>query len=179
MLLRIWSVKSCIARGTGSGARSGVKLTKDEKRVIGRPSSPGWELDIVGYSAARNELLVVECKSYLDSGGVAFSAFDGSNPRFANRFKLFNEETVRRIVLNRLRLQLAESGHIGKVKDTTLALACGKIASDEHRRNLCEHFKRNRWFLWDDHWLKDRLEEISQGGYENSEIAVVSKLLLR
>ena len=28
-----------------------VELTKEEKRLIGRHSSPRWELDIVGYSA--------------------------------------------------------------------------------------------------------------------------------
>jgi hypothetical protein len=44
-----------------------VELTKEEKRLIGRHSSPRWELDIVGYSARKNVLQVVECKSYMDS----------------------------------------------------------------------------------------------------------------
>ena len=57
-----------------------VELTKEEKRAIGRPSSPRWELDVVGYRGSSNELLVVECKSYLDSYGVRASAFDGTDP---------------------------------------------------------------------------------------------------
>lgn len=46
-----------------------VELTKEEKKAIGRPSSPRWELDIVAYSGRDNLLRVVECKSYLDSRG--------------------------------------------------------------------------------------------------------------
>ena len=37
-----------------------VELTKDEKRKIGRPSAPRWELDIVAYSGRDNVLRVVE-----------------------------------------------------------------------------------------------------------------------
>jgi hypothetical protein len=47
-----------------------VDLTKEEKRLIGRPSSPRWELDVVAFKGGRNEILVIECKSYLDSPGV-------------------------------------------------------------------------------------------------------------
>jgi hypothetical protein len=35
-----------------------VELTKAEKVAIKRPSSPRWELDVVGYRGASNELLV-------------------------------------------------------------------------------------------------------------------------
>ncbi len=50
----------------GFWVRTSVKvdLTKEEKVRIGRPSSPRWELDIVGYSGRDNTLHVVECKSY-------------------------------------------------------------------------------------------------------------------
>ena len=44
-----------------------VEITKEEKRLIGRPSSPRWEIDIVAYSGRDNLLYAVECKSYLDS----------------------------------------------------------------------------------------------------------------
>lgn len=73
-----------------------VKLSKVEKREIKRPSSPRWELDVVGYRAGDNLLRVVECKSYLDSGGVNISAFDPTS-RFSGRFKLFNEPTTREV----------------------------------------------------------------------------------
>ncbi|MFH1923025.1 MAG: hypothetical protein ABIP48_24440, partial [Planctomycetota bacterium] len=37
-----------------------VELTKQEKRDIGRPSSPRWEIDVVAYQPGTNELRVVE-----------------------------------------------------------------------------------------------------------------------
>lgn len=55
----------------GYWIRSGVKveLSKEEKRQIGRPSSPRWELDIVAYKGSGNSLLVVECKNLIIGSG--------------------------------------------------------------------------------------------------------------
>lgn len=156
-----------------------VELTKAEKVAINRPSSPRWELDIVGYSGRRNEVLVVECKSYLDSFGVAFRAFDGTDQAQAGRFKLFNDAILRETVFNRLRTQLFESGLVAENPDIRLALVCGKIIRETDRQLMREHFEKNGWLLWDDAWLKGQLRTMSLGGYENSPVAVVSKLLLR
>lgn len=49
-----------------------VDLTKDEKRAIKRHSSPRWEIDLAAYKGATNELIAIECKSFLDSIGVVF-----------------------------------------------------------------------------------------------------------
>ena len=78
----------------GYWVRNSVKidLTRDDKREIGRHSSPRWEIDLVSYRPTTNELLALECKSYLASGGVqaghflegskyAISSSDGSTPR--------------------------------------------------------------------------------------------------
>jgi hypothetical protein len=83
----------------GYWVRTSVKvdLTKEEKHMIGRPSSPRWELDIVAYSGRDNLLRVVECKSYLDSPGVRATAFDGSNASHAARYKLFNDPELNRM----------------------------------------------------------------------------------
>lgn len=156
-----------------------VELTKEEKAAIDRPTSPRWELDIVGYSGRRNEIIVVECKSYLDSTGVAFRAFDGTDKSFANRFKLFNDPTLRDVVFERLKSQLFEAGLVSANPSVRLALVCGKIVREQDRQLLRAHFEKNAWLLWDDEWLKERLRSMSRGGYENSPVAVVSKLLLR
>ena len=158
-----------------------VELTKEEKREIGRPSSPRWELDLVAYNAKRNELLVVECKSFLDSGGVAYKAFDGSSQEAAKRYKLFNDETLRRVVFDRLRHQMCDAGFArNNLKNTIkLALVCGKIVSVSDRDKIRKHFENNEWILWDNEWLQEKLKEISEEGYENSQVAIVSKLLLR
>lgn len=93
----------------GYWVRTGVKveLTREEKIRIGRHSSPRWEIDLVAYNAADGELLALECKSYLDSGGVHAAHFlPGS--RYAHRYKLFHDEALRETVLERLRLQCVE-----------------------------------------------------------------------
>ena len=156
-----------------------VDLTKQEKRDIGVPTSPRWELDIVAYKANLNRVLIVECKSYLDSPGVRFSGFDGSNPRVAKRYKLFNDETLRRVVLNRMIRQMSEAGLVSEAPDVKLALVCGKIVSDHDREQLQAHFDECGWLLWDKTWLQQRLERLSAAGYENSAVAVTAKLLLR
>ncbi|MFT8945993.1 MAG: hypothetical protein ABF876_05355 [Acetobacter aceti] len=156
-----------------------IELTKEEKRTIGRKSSPRWELDIVGYCARDNVLQVVECKSYLDSNGVHASAFDGSSPKQAARYKLFNEDVLRSVVFERLRQQFTAIGACRESPTVRLALACGKIRNARDRDYIKAHFARNGWTLWDETWLRERLERMAAQGYENQISAVVAKLLLR
>ncbi|MFN0156735.1 MAG: hypothetical protein ACKVRP_01530 [Bacteroidota bacterium] len=79
-----------------------VELTKEEKREIGRHSSPRWELDVVAYRGSDNELRVVECKSFLDSGRIR-----GDESWLKSHFEkqdwlLFGPEYIRQ-ELNKLR----------------------------------------------------------------------------
>jgi hypothetical protein len=165
----------------GYWVRTSVKvaLTKEEKVAIGRPSSPRWELDIVAYRGGDNSLLVVECKSYLDSQGVKFSALDGTDAKLAERFKLFNDATLREVVLGRLGRQFHECGACGPDPKITLGLAAGQIYSDVDRAKLKALFDDQGWVLWDDVWLREHLQVMATGGYENNVAAIVSKLLLR
>ena len=156
-----------------------VELTKQEKTEIGRPSSPRWELDIVAYKASLNRILIVECKSYLDSYGVRYSGFDGSNSEVAKRYKLFNDETLRRVVQSRMVRQMCEAGLVSEPPDVQLALACGKVVSEYDREQLQIHFDERGWMLWDKAWLQQKLKQMAAAGYENSAVAVTAKLLLR
>jgi hypothetical protein len=101
-------------------------------------------------------LRAVECKSYLDSGGVALRAFDGKDARFAKRFKLFHDRELRKIVLNRLRRQLADCGACAPDATVKLCLACGRVANKD-REALHAYFRKKRWELWDELWLRERL----------------------
>jgi hypothetical protein len=165
----------------GYWVRTSVKvdLTKEEKVQIGRPSSPRWELDIVGYSGRENVLRAVECKSYLDSRGVALRAFDGTDSKFAERFKLFSDDNLRAVVFGRLRKQLADSGACAPDATVKLCLACGRIATTADREGLHKHFAEKGWELLDEKWLREKLQLMSERGYENQVSAVVAKLLLR
>jgi hypothetical protein len=173
------SVVATILERDGFWVRTSLKveLTKEEKREIGRPSSPRWEIDIVGYRPGDNLLRVVECKSYLDSRGVSIAAFDPTK-RFANRFKLFNEPTTRTVVFRRLVAQLSESKSIQPNPTVELCLAAGKIVND-NTEPIRSHFESNGWLLFDPDWLRQQLLHIAADGYDNAIAAVTAKLLLR
>jgi hypothetical protein len=163
----------------GYWVRTSVKvaLTPEEKREIGRPSAPRWELDVVAYSGARNELLVVECKSYLDSYGVRATSFEGPKSEDETRYKLFSEADLRRVVLGRLEAQMAEAGFCPAGTKATLCLAAGKIYGDP--APLRAFFEKNGWRLFETDWLFDGLSSLADESYDNSVASVVSKILLR
>jgi hypothetical protein len=171
------SPQFCSAVATGPLPALKSELTKAEKREIGRHSSPRWELDVVAYGGKANELLVVECKSFLDSPGVECGAFDGSNPAASKRYKLFCDETLRRVVLRRLRRQLTAGGFCARRPRIQLCLAAGKIRGDESW--LSAYFQKNGWKLWGPGFIRAELKALRETGYENSVAAVVAKLLLR
>jgi hypothetical protein len=163
----------------GYWVRTSVKvaLTPEEKREIQRPSAPRWELDVVAYSGSRNELLVVECKSYLDSAGVRATSFDGSKADEETRYKLFSDDVLRHVVLGRLEAQLAEQGFCPHGTKATLCLAAGRIYGDAEP--LREIFVMNGWRLFERGWMIDGLHRLSEESYDNSVASVVAKLLLR
>lgn len=136
-----------------------VEITKAEKRLIGRPSSPRWEIDIVAYSGRDNILYAVECKSYLDSRGVRLCGFDGSDPNTAERYKLFCDDGLREAVFGRLKAQFATSGACPPDARLQFCLACGRIASEKDRQGLRDHFAAKGWLLWDETWLRERLKK--------------------
>ena len=156
-----------------------VNLTKEEKVRIGRPSSPRWELDVVGYRGRDNTLQVVECKSYLDSRGVTAAALSSAAAAADSRFKLFVDDTLREVVLNRLRDDLADNGACAADAKVQLGLACGRIATEKDRAELKTLFAQRGWQLFDDEWLRKQLHAVAKRGYENEVSAVVAKLLLR
>jgi hypothetical protein len=136
------AVVAAILRRRGYWTQTSVKveLTKSEKREIGRPSSPRWELDIVAYRGASNELLVLECKSYLDSYGVKCATFHGGDSENAERYKLFFDPTLRRVVFRRLKRQFVEAGFCAFSPSVKLGLAAGKVYGEEAW--LERHFRR-------------------------------------
>ena len=154
-----------------------VELTKEEKRTIGRHSSPRWELDVVAYRGRDNELHVVECKSFLDSPGVECSAFDGSNVEAQKRYKLFCEATLRKVVFGRLSAQLVAAGFCPSNPSLRLCLAAGKIRGSEEW--LQSHFEKKGWLLLGPEHIRTELRKLRDSGYENSVAAVVTKLLTR
>jgi len=155
-----------------------VELTKEEKREIGRPSTPRWELDVIGYSSRRQEIIVVECKSYLDSPGVRCDVFAGTNPEGEANYKLFCDETLRRVVMRRLSIQLFEASLCPENTPVQLCLAAGKVYGGDEDK-LKQLFVERGWQLWTPSFIRAQLQGLRSAGYENDVATVVAKLLLR
>ena len=163
----------------GYWVRTGVKvnLTREDKARIRRQSSPRWEIDLVAYRPATNELLALECKSYLDSGGVHAAHFE-SGSKYAHRYKLFHDPILRDTVLGRLREEFAGAGLCPLDAAVRLGLIYAH-ATPHNAALLTPRFADNSWLLFGPDWLRDHLEHLARGSYENSAAAVVAKLLLR
>jgi hypothetical protein len=173
------SVVAAILERGGYWTRTNVKveLTRAQKRSIGRPSSPRWELDVVAYKGRTNEILAVECKSFIDSRGVAVATFRGAEPQDRKRYKLFFDTTLRRVVLSALTRQLVGGGLRASRPKVRLRLAAGKVSGEIAW--LQEHFRRKGWILMGPQQLRSELQALRTVGYENTTAAVVAKLLLR
>lgn len=153
-----------------------VDLTKEQKAAIGLPSMPRPEIDLVAYRAATNELLALECKSYLDSRGVTYRELSGAVD--CKTYKLFRRPAMRDIVLKALRSQFVACGLCPPDATVRLGLIAGKVsASDEGAIQAL--FKERGWLFHGPAWLKDKLGKLAGASYENQVSAVVTKLLLR
>lgn len=155
-----------------------VELTRDDKHDIGKPSSPRWEIDLVAYQPVKDELLALECKSYLDSGGVHAAHFQAGS-KYAHRYKLFHDKNLCDVVLNRLKTQFVEGGLCRDDTVVRLGLVLGHATKGNWTR-LVEKFKKEEeWLLFGPDWLNAHLKRVSRAGYENSSAAVVAKILLK
>jgi len=155
-----------------------VELTPEDKAAIGRPSNARWQIAIVAYSGARSELLAVQCKSFLDSPGVRAKAFDSTGSTDRDYYKLFNEKTLRDVVLTRLAWQLVREGFCPAGVSAQLALAAGHFYRGDTPA-IREKFVQENWKLFDPTWLREKLQRFDAESYEDSPFALTVKLLRR
>ncbi len=172
------SIVAMLLRREGYWTASSYKvvLTKQEKRHIKLPSSPRRELDLIAYRGSTNEVLAVECKSFLDSPGVYFGDGTFWPP---NYYKLFVQPELRETVLARLRCQLVECGACRPNPKVTLCLAAGHIHRRTDVAGLRNHFEANHWLLFDPQWVAKRLASATSSSYENDIALMTAKLLSR
>ena len=154
-----------------------VKLETEDKHRLGTPTMPEPELDLVAYQGSSNTVVVVECKNFLDSAGVQFRSFIDSEHRSAGRYKLFNQRERREIVFDRLKSQLLTARLVAAEPEVTLGLAASKFKSEEDRELITAHFNERGWELWDDAWLLCGLRKMAKGGYGNSTVRTVARVL--
>ena len=152
-----------------------VALTRDDKRNMGLPSCPRWEIDIVAYRPVGNEVLAVECKSFLNSPGISYPSFSGENAKGASTYKLFTNETIRRVVLGRLAQQLQDHKLAGPTPKVQLCLAAAHLRKG-HEKSIRQHCESNSWGLFDAEWFSNRFRDLAKCDYENDIAVVAAKL---
>ena len=119
-----------------------VDLTKEEKRRVSRPTMPRPEIDVLAYNRKKDELLIIEAKSFLDSAGVRLKQLTESHNKPERRYKLFTCEIYREIILERLRIELLNLEMISSRTKLRLGLAVGKIHRKESQQ--VQDFMRSR-----------------------------------
>jgi len=96
---------------------------------------PRPEIDVVAWKPSTNQLLIIECKSYLDSTGVRIEHLHGQENVENDKFKLFNREALRALVVTALVRQLRTEGlMIGTDPAAQFVLIAGKIYSDHEAK---------------------------------------------
>lgn len=156
-----------------------VEITKEDKRNMNLPSMPRPEIDIVALDVKKNELLLVEVKSYLDSPGVWYEAVAGRDKDYYNkRYKLFNNDKYRKIVTERLFEQYLGQGLINKRTKINYALAAGNIYPGAEPL-LKKYFADNGWILFTPSRIKQKIRELSDRGWEDDLVTMTAKLIIR
>jgi len=155
-----------------------VHITKADKVVIGTPSMPTPEIDLVAFNTRRNELLLVEVKSYLDSYGVWLEAVNGKDVDAAARYKLFTNPTFRRIVTDRLVEDYLNLGLVKKGAKIGHALAAGNIHAGNEAA-IASYFKQQGWKLFTPEEIKSFVKRLVSKPWSDDLITMTAKLAMR
>lgn len=133
----------------------------------------------MAYKPGNNELVLIKCKSYLDSGGVRLVAVSPGTES-EKKISLFADDRYRQIVTEEFVKQAEDKGLLSKKSSPSIryCLVAGKVYSKD-RQKLHDYFQEQGWLLYDPKWIKERLSHTSKIGYENSLAVMMAKLLLR
>ncbi len=156
-----------------------VDLSKEGKKEIGKPSLPRPEIDILAYKGTTNELIWVECKSYLDSGGVCYASFTNPKDPGHERFKVFNYDTYRDVISYELIKQTTERGLVREGVTLNYCLVAGKVKTSKDRESLKDYFDTKGWLFKDESWLKSGLKKSAAMQYEDDVAMIVAKIIQR
>lgn len=155
-----------------------INLTKQEKVLLGKPSLPRPEIDIVAYSVHQNMLYLLEVKSFLDSNGVYYEHVANDNEVRDGRYKLLTSNQYRNILVSRLKEDWKKSGIINDNTLVSFGLVAGKIYK-ETEQEFESYFMKRKWLFWGPKEIKNRIFKLSNKGYEDDMMVITSKILSR
>jgi len=153
-----------------------VMLSKNDKKLIGRPTMPRPEIDLLAFDFRKNTVIAIEAKSFLDSTGVKFEELKTQTSK--GRYKMFTDENYRKIVLSNLSKNLIDKKMIDGKTTIGLGLAAARIQKGQEN-DISNYFKEKKWFFWSPQEIKDKVIALSKSGYENEYATIVAKILLK
>lgn len=165
----------------GYWVRQSVKVHKiqiEDKRKLNKPSMPTPEIDITALNMKKNELLLVEVKSLLDSYGVHYDAVAGIDDKDKHGYKLFHWDLYREIITERLCEEYLQQGLINKKTKINYALAAGNIHSQWDEDNIKKYFSdpKRKWILFSPKDIKEKIANLSGKGWEDNLVVMTAKL---
>jgi len=170
-----------------------IDLTPKDKVALQNDNMPRPEIDIVAFDFKKNECLLIEVKSYLDSSGVDFKDINQNytSPRGSGRYKLLTCSNYRRKIEYRLTRSTNIKDKNGKIirnieswvkrglikNDITFryGLIAGNVKKG-HSDKIRKLFNKKRWLFWDANDIAKRIANLSNKGYENNRVTMVAKL---
>ncbi|MCK6594964.1 MAG: hypothetical protein L6Q33_07190 [Bacteriovoracaceae bacterium] len=114
-------------------SRHMVSLSKNQKNKIGKSTIPSIELDLIAFNSEKNECLVIEVKSYLNSFGVMFKDLKENQNKIEGRYKVFTNKNYRNEIFNALKKDLIKKGMIHKSTKMKAVLVAGKISGADEK----------------------------------------------
>jgi len=156
-----------------------IKLSDQDRSDLNATNDPRTEFDVLAYKPGERLVRVIECKSFFKSTGVRFGGFTGTDQKAASGLRLFNDSRRRAVLLGSLKAQLLGNGMCCHDDEVRLCFASGHFVNSEERELTRNLFIKMGWDLYDESWLKSKLERLSSKdfGYENSISHVVANLL--
>jgi len=114
---------------------------------------------LAGFQPGSNQLLVMECKSWLDSTGVRVANF-GEDPVHNKHMKLFNRDGLRELLTSKLLAQLRQEGLLPTTDPSIrYGLVAGKIKAGNEPK-IREIFDAKDWLLVTPSDFGQRLEKV-------------------
>ena len=155
-----------------------VDLTTSEKALVGKPTMPRPEIDLLALDFQRNRVILVEVKSYLDSPGVSLADVKQIHEVPQGRYKLFTCKAYEQVVISRVHSMLVAEGMADANTTFRLGLVFGRIAGKDAAA-IASLARSRKWFFWSSRQVKRRLTAQSLRKYENDAAIISAKVLLR
>jgi hypothetical protein len=155
-----------------------VNLTQKEKRATGKHMIPRPEIDLAAFKFNKNELILIEVKSYLDSPGVRIGHLKLQHAIAAGSYKLLTTSKYRNIIESRLAKEWIEIGLINKKTNIKYGLIAGNVYQNKED-DIKALFDSKGWFFWGPKEVKKRITQLEKKAHENNLVTITAKILLR